>query len=92
MFLVFINGFRIDEDIINVNNGKMTKGVKNIIHDSLEFTRGILKAKRHNIPFIMSKGCGKGSLISIPISNLNLPKSGFHIKLREEEGFTKAID
>jgi len=62
MFPVFINGSRLDEDIINVNNGKMTKGVKNVIHDPLEFTRGIVKDKRHNIPFVMSEGCGKGSL------------------------------
>jgi hypothetical protein len=89
---VFINGFRIDEDIINVNNGKMTKGVENVVHDPLELTRGILKTKRHNISFIMSEGCGKGSLIPISISILNLPKSRFHIKLREDEGFTKAVD
>jgi hypothetical protein len=92
MFPMLINGFRIDEDIINVNNGKMAKGIKNVVHDPLEFTRGILKSKRHNISFIMSKGSGKGCLIPILFSNLDLPKSRFHIKLREEEGFTKAVD
>jgi len=52
LILVWNNLIRIDEDIININNGKMTKGVKNVIHDSLEFTRGILKTKRHNILFV----------------------------------------
>ena len=28
MFLVFINGFGVDKDVINVNNGGMTKGIK----------------------------------------------------------------
>ena len=58
MFPMFINGFGIDKDIINVNNSEMTEGIKDIIHNVLEFTRGILKTKRHNIPLIMSKESG----------------------------------
>jgi len=45
MFPMFINGFGIDEDIINVNNGEVAKRIKNVVHDSLEFTRDILKIK-----------------------------------------------
>ena len=50
MFLMFINGVGVDKNIININNGKMTEGIENIIHNVLELTGGILKTKRHNIP------------------------------------------
>ena len=67
---MFINGFGIDKDIINVNNSEMTEGIKDIIHNVLEFTRGILKTKRHNIPLIMFKGSGESSLVLMSITYL----------------------
>ena len=45
MFPMFINGFGIDKNIINVNNGEITKGIENIIHNVLEFTRAFLRPK-----------------------------------------------
>ena len=33
MFPIFINGFGIDKDIINLNNGEMTEGITDIIHN-----------------------------------------------------------
>lgn len=34
----------------------MAKGVKYIIHDILEFTRGVFESKWDYIPFIVTKG------------------------------------
>jgi len=45
MFPMFINGFEIDKDVININNGEMTERIEDIIHNVMEFTRGILKTK-----------------------------------------------
>lgn len=42
---MFINGFEIDKDVININNGEMTERIEDIIHNVMEFTRGILKTK-----------------------------------------------
>ena len=91
MFLVFINRFGVNKDIINVNNGEMTKGIKNIIHNVLEFTRGILKVKRHNIPLIMSQGNGEKSFLLISFTNLDLPKPRFHIEFREHNSITQPM-
>ena len=66
MFPVFINKARINKNIININNGEMTKGVENIIHDVLNLTGGILKTKCHKIPLIMSKRSGKSSFCTYP--------------------------
>ena len=88
MFPMFINGFGIDKDIINVNNGEMTKGIENINCNVLEFTRGILKTKRYDIPLIMSKGSGESSLVLISFTNLDLPKPKFHIKFRKYDSIT----
>ena len=88
MFSMFINGFGIDKDIINVNNGEMTKGIENIICNVLEFTRGIFKTKRYDIPLIMSKGSGESSLVLISFTNLDLPKPKFHIKFRKYDSIT----
>ena len=75
MFPMSLNGFGENENIINVNNGEMGERVENIIHKILKFTRSILQSKRHNIPLIMAKWGSKGSLISISVINLDLPKS-----------------
>ena len=45
MFPVFINRAGINKNIININNGEMVERIENIIHDVLEFTKGILKTK-----------------------------------------------
>jgi hypothetical protein len=74
MFSMFLNGFGENKNIINVNNGEMGERVENIIHNILKFTRSILQFKRHNIPLIMTKWGSKGSLISITIIDLDLPK------------------
>ena len=34
---MLIQGFRKDEDIINVDNGKTGEWIENLIHDILEF-------------------------------------------------------
>ena len=83
MFPVFINRIGVYKNIINVNNGEMAKGIENNIHNVLELTTGILKTKRHNIPLVMSKRGGKSSFVLIILTNLDLPKSKFHIKLGE---------
>ena len=88
MFPVFINRARINKDIININNGEVAERIENIIHNILENTRSIIKTKRHHIPLIMSKGSGKGSLIHILLTNLDLPKSRFHVKLGEYHSLT----
>ena len=91
MFLVFINRVGINKNIINKNNGEMAKGIEDIIHNVLEFTRGILKTKRHNIPLTMSKRSGKSSLVFIILTNLDLPKARFHIKLGEYHNITQSM-
>ena len=85
---MFIKGFGVDKNIINVNKGEMTKGIEDIIHNVLEFTKSILKAKRHNIPLIMSKRGGKSSFGPIILTNLDLPEPRFHVKLGEHHNFT----
>ena len=85
---MFIKGSVIDKNIINVNNDEMTKGIEDIIYNVLEFTKGILKAKRHNIPFIMSKRGGESSLVLVSFTDLDLPKPRFHIKFRKYDSVT----
>ena len=41
--------------------------------------------------YIMSKGCGKGCLVPIRLSNLYLPKTTLHVKLAENYCSTKPI-
>ena len=88
MFPMFISGFGVDKNIINVNNDEMTKGIENIIHNVLEFTKGILKTKRHNISLIMFKRSGESSFVLISFTNLDLPKPRFHIKFRKYDSIT----
>ena len=92
MFPVFINKAGINKNIININNGEMTEGVENIIHDVLKLTGGILKTKRHNIPLIMSKRSGKRSFVPIIFTNLDLPEPRFHVKLGKHHSFTQPMD
>ena len=91
MFLMFINRVRVNKNIININNGEIT-GVKNIIHDVLKLTRGILKTKWHNIPLIMSKRSGKSSFVPIIFTNLDLPEPRFPVKLGKYHSFTQPMD
>ena len=65
MFPMFINRAGINKNVININNGEMAERIENIIHDVLEFTRGILKTKRHHIPLIVTQRSGKSSFIPI---------------------------
>ena len=51
------------------------------------FTRGILKAKRHNILLIISKG-SESSFILISFTNLDLPKPRFHVELKKYDNIT----
>ena len=88
MFPVFINRTRVDKNIININNGEVTECVKNIIHDVLKLTQGILKTKRHNIPLIISKRSGKSSFVPIIFTNLDLSEPRFHVKLGKHYSFT----
>ena len=92
MFPVFINKAGINKNIININNGEMTEGVENIIHDVLKLTGGILKTKRHNIPLILSKRSGKSSFVPILLPNLDLPKPRIHVKLGKHHSFTQPMD
>ena len=89
---MFINRAGINKNIINVNNGKMTEKIENIIHNILEFTWSILKTKMHHIPLIMTKRSGESSFIPILLTNLNLPKSRFHIKLGEYYSSTQSMN
>ena len=88
MFPVFINRAGINKNIININNGEMAERIENIIHNFLEFTWGIRKTKRHHIPLIMTKRSGKSNFISIFLTNLDLPKPKFHVKLVEYHDLT----
>ena len=92
MFLVFINRIRVNKNIININNGEVAKRIENIIHNILEFTRGILKTKRHNIPLIMSKRSGKSNFILILLTNLDLPEPRFHVKLGKHHSLTQPMN
>ena len=83
MFPMFINGFGVDKNIFNVNNGEMTKGVEDIIHNVLEFTRGILETKKRNIPLIMSKMGDESNFVLISFTDLDLLEPGFHIEFRK---------
>ena len=92
MFLVFINGARVNKNIININNGEMIEGVKNIIHDVLKLIQGIFKTKWHNIPLIMSKRSGKSSFVPIIFTNLDLPEPIFHVKLGKHHSFPQPMN
>ena len=92
MFLVFINRVGVNKNIIDINNGEMAKGIENIIHDVLEFTKGILKTKRQNIPLIIPKRSGKSHFVLIILTNLDLPKSRLHIKLGEYHSLTQPMN
>ena len=85
-------GFLKYEYIINVYNNMVGKWIEDFIHDVLEFRRCIFETKRHYIPFVMTKGCGKGCLVSIRLSDLYLPKSTLHIKLTENHCFAKFVN
>ena len=85
---MFISGFGVDKNIINVNNNEMTKGIENIIHNVLEFTKGILKTKKYSISLIMFKRNGESSFVLISFINLDLPKPRFHIKFRKYDNIT----
>ena len=52
------------------------------------FTRGILKAKRHNILLIISKGSGESSFILISFTNLDLSKPRFHVEFKKYDNIT----
>ena len=69
----------------------MTEGVKNIFHDVLKLTRGILKTKSHDIPLIMSKRSGKSSFVPIILTNMDLPEPIFHVKLGKHYSFTQPM-
>ena len=88
MFPVFINRARVNKNIINIYNGEMAERIKNIIHNILELTRGIIKTKGHAIPLIMSKRSGKSSFVPILLTNLDLPKPRLHVKLGKHHCFT----
>ena len=88
MLPVFVNRARVNKNIININNGEMTEGIKNIIHDILKLNWGIFKAKWHNIPLIVSQRSGKSSFVLIILINLDLPEPRFHVKLGEHNSFT----
>ena len=92
MFPVFINRARVNKNIININNGEITEGVENIIHDVLKLTGGILKTKWHNIPLVMSKRNGKSSFVPIILTNLNFSEPKFHVKLGKHHSFTQPMD
>jgi hypothetical protein len=78
------DGLREDENIIYVYYGIFNQRTQNIIHDILKFTWGILKTKGHYVPLILPKRRDKSCLILILLMNLDLPKSTFHVKLRED--------
>ena len=90
MLPVFINRAGINKNIININNGEMTEGVKNIIRDV--FTRGIFKTKWHNITLMMSKRSGKSSFVPIILTNLDLPEPRFHVKFGKHHSFIQPMD
>ena len=70
----------------------MAERIQNIIHNILEFTRGILKTKRHHIPLIMSKRSGKISFIPILLTNLDLPESRFHVEIGKFRSLTQSMN
>ena len=92
MFPVFSNGARVNKNIININNGEITEGVKNVIHDVLKLTWGILKTKWLSIPLIMSKMSGKSCFVSIMLTNLNFLEPRFHVKPGKHCSFTQPMN
>ena len=88
---MLVQRFRKDEYIIDVDNSMGGEWIEDLIHDILEFRRCIFKTKGHYIPFIMTKGCGKGYFVPIRLSDLYLPKTILHIKLTENHNSIKPI-
>ena len=66
--------------LINVHNTKFGICIEDVIHNALEFRICIFQSKRHDIPSLLAERNCKCSFVSIPRINLDLPKSGFHIK------------
>jgi hypothetical protein len=65
---VFLRGAGEDEDVINVDEDKPFKHVaENIIHQSLEHSRGVGEAKWHDQILIVAAGCVEGGLLLIPL-------------------------
>ena len=90
MFPVFINGFGVNKEIINVNNGEMTKGIKIsfiIFWNSLEaflWSKGITFHSYGNPTICFIK-------ILINFTSLDLPKPRFHIEFRESDNITQPM-
>ena len=88
---MLVQRLRKNEYIIDVDNSMSGEWIKDLIHDILEFRRCIFETKGHYIPFIMTKGCGKGYFVPIRFSNLYLPKPTLHVKLTENRNSNKPV-
>ena len=72
MSLVLGHIFRIDEDIVEVDDDTNVEEVtENVIHEALESGRGIRKSERHNEPFKRAIASMKSGLPFFTISNTN---------------------
>ena len=58
-----------DEDVINVDEDKPVQHVtENIIHQSLEHSRGVGEAKGHDQIFVVAAGRVEGGISLVPLS------------------------
>ena len=66
---VFFGGAGEDEDVINVDKDEPVKHVvENIIHQSLEHSRGVGESKRHDEIFMVAAGNIEGDFQLVPLS------------------------
>lgn len=80
VFQMLHNVFRIDKDVININN---QPGIfsKDILHSLMKFTQCILKVERHHLPLVVTMWNNEGYCVPIFENNLNLIKTRLEIKL-----------
>ena len=72
MFLVFCRVIGVDEDVVEVDGDiYVQKVTENVIHESLESSRGIGQSKRHDKPFKRTIVSPEGCLPFVSICNVD---------------------
>ena len=84
-FEVFVLILREYDDVVYVHHTLMPfKASQNGVHDTLEGGWAILKTERHNAVFEEAIGGNKSSLVTVTLSQRDLPKSREEVECREE--------
>ena len=69
----------INENVIKKRNKFTKERPKDIIHQTLEYGRGISEIERHNYKFVVAFMSVKGSFLNIPLMDSNLVVTGTQI-------------